>query len=1015
MPDIADSSQADDALRQSEEKFRNFVESTNDWFWEVDENCVYTYVSPRIRDLLGYEPDEVLGRTPFDFMPVDEAASICEAFKDIAGERRRFTLLENTLVHKDGRLVIVETSGVPIIDDMGVLRGYRGTDRDVTERKRAEKAVAESRQLLEAIQDSLSANIAVLDREGNIVAVNESWKRFARENGDPTLSHTGVGVNYLDVCRRATGPMFEGAAEMLAGLQAILAGSDTEIEVEYPCPSTEEKRWFVARATPLRSESGGLVVAHVNITERMLAEQAITERESRYRSLIDTMNEGFATADENYVFTYVNTRFAEMLGYATEDMVAHKMLEFVDEANQAIALAQGDRRHIGEHDHYELAWTAKDGRKVYTLVSPRPILGAEGQFAGSFATLTDITDRREAEEALRKSEEKYRQLIQCANDAILLSELTDDGTPGRFIEVNEVACQRLGYSRDELLTMGPLDIDSPEFVASMPAVTKSLLKHGHCTFEMAHVNRQGLKIPVEVSAHLFELEGKRTVLSIARDITERKQVEQTLRQSEERFRNLFERAADEFLLHDLNGRFVEVNKSTCDVLGYTREEMLQLTVSDIVVGYSPSDLQELWHNLMTVGPVTVQTTHRRKDGSTIPVEGRLSAFDYHDRRLVLAVVRDITERKQAEAALERRGRQMETLARTSRRLNRELDIPTILRQLVASAIELCDAQSCAGGLYIDGKMIFTEYNRQGELIPIRYEFDEGYGVPGRVIQTRRPYVSSDAEHDPHVVQEMREALGFYNLADIPIISRSGRLLGCFETHNTWNRLPFDEVDISMLEGLAASAAIALENAQMLLDREQAEEERRAFEKRLESQKRQFYRETIFSVTDGRLDICDECDAAPYLLTSEIAIEVQTLEQVSDARHRIKDFCREHGLTGERLDGFIIGVGEAITNAVKHGTQGKINAGLVGAYLWVGVQDNGPGIESLILPRAVLLRGFSTKPSLGLGYSMMLDMADRIHLKTDAGGTFVILEKELAEHREELSLRDLPDTWGSVSM
>lgn len=137
--DVTERRLVEDRLRESEERFRNLVEATSDWVWEVDENVRYTYVSPRVRNLLGLEPEEVLGKTPFDLMPPDEAKRVSEVLAPIAAAHKPFSCLENANLHKDGRLVILETSGVPVFDDKGVFRGYRGIDRDITERKRAER------------------------------------------------------------------------------------------------------------------------------------------------------------------------------------------------------------------------------------------------------------------------------------------------------------------------------------------------------------------------------------------------------------------------------------------------------------------------------------------------------------------------------------------------------------------------------------------------------------------------------------------------------------------------------------------------------------------------------------------------------------------------------------------------------------------------------------------------------------------------------------------------------------
>ncbi|MBI4401679.1 MAG: PAS domain S-box protein [Nitrospirae bacterium] len=137
-----------ETLRRSEEKFRQLVETTRDWVWEVNEDAVYTYASPRIHQILGYAPEEVLGKTPFDLMPPEEAQRVAEIFHHIADARQPFLLLENTTRHRDGHLVVLEISGAPIFDDQGVFRGYRGIARDITERKRAEEAFRRSEEQL---------------------------------------------------------------------------------------------------------------------------------------------------------------------------------------------------------------------------------------------------------------------------------------------------------------------------------------------------------------------------------------------------------------------------------------------------------------------------------------------------------------------------------------------------------------------------------------------------------------------------------------------------------------------------------------------------------------------------------------------------------------------------------------------------------------------------------------------------------------------------------------------------
>jgi diguanylate cyclase (GGDEF)-like protein/PAS domain S-box-containing protein len=184
------------ALRDNEERFRGLVETTSDWIWEVDAHGVYTYASPKVKDLLGYAPEEVIGQTPFAFMPPDEAQKLGRQFAEIVAARQPFERLENVNLCKDGRRVILETSGVPILDHDGGFIGYRGIDRDITERKRAEEHLA-----FIAYHDALTGlpnRLLLLDRlrqamieaarhERRVAAVCLDLKGF--KNVNDTLGH----------------------------------------------------------------------------------------------------------------------------------------------------------------------------------------------------------------------------------------------------------------------------------------------------------------------------------------------------------------------------------------------------------------------------------------------------------------------------------------------------------------------------------------------------------------------------------------------------------------------------------------------------------------------------------------------------------------------------------------------------------------------------------------------------------------------------------------------------------
>jgi PAS domain S-box-containing protein len=177
--DITLRKQAEDALATNEQRLRHLVESTHDWIWEVDQNGVYVYASPRCQDILGYSPEEILGKTPFDLMPPEESERVGAIFRTLVAERKPFSRLENSNRHKDGHFVILETNGVPILDHAGQLVGYRGMDRDITERRTAEE------KLKEQLDELRRWHAVTLGREKRVLELKAEVNQLLQNAGLP--------------------------------------------------------------------------------------------------------------------------------------------------------------------------------------------------------------------------------------------------------------------------------------------------------------------------------------------------------------------------------------------------------------------------------------------------------------------------------------------------------------------------------------------------------------------------------------------------------------------------------------------------------------------------------------------------------------------------------------------------------------------------------------------------------------------------------------------------------------
>jgi PAS domain S-box-containing protein len=280
--DISDRKIAEEARKESEERFRNLVETTSDWIWQVDENAVYTYVSPQVRAILGYEIEEILGKTPFDLMPPEEAQPVAEIFSDIVASRQPFTHLENTNLHKDLHPVVLETSGVPVFDKAGNFRGYRGIDRDITQRKIAQAALRSSEERYRSLSACSPVGIFETDMAGRCLYTNPRYQEICGCTLEETL---GEGWSRF---------IYPEDRDRVFAQWSLYASEGREYSDEFRIQTQEGiVRWVHVRSSPMFSAQGELI-GHVgtveDITSRRQAEANILAALHQERELSELRN-----------------------------------------------------------------------------------------------------------------------------------------------------------------------------------------------------------------------------------------------------------------------------------------------------------------------------------------------------------------------------------------------------------------------------------------------------------------------------------------------------------------------------------------------------------------------------------------------------------------------------------------------------------------------------------------------------------------------------------------------------
>ena len=283
-----------------------------------------------------------------------------------------------------------------------------------------------------------------------------------------------------------------------------------------------------------------------------------------------------------------------------------------------------------------------------------------GDFSDNFnSMIATLKEKKQVEKALRESEEKYYSLFRNSNDGIFIHDLE-----GNIIDVNQKVLDQFGYTKSEMFSIKIHLLHPPEALSESKLAFETIIRYGSVNFEADFIKKNGPVFTAEVSSSLFKIGGKQVVQGIVRDITDRKQAELALKQSEERYRSLVENTMDGYFISEIpSGQFLFLNQRSCSFFGYTMEEGLKLTVWDVM---SPEDHQRIEKRIqarLEGKPPSSELqayTAIRKDGSTFRVEISTSTVAYRDGLAIQGLIRDITERERLENQL-RHSKKMEAI------------------------------------------------------------------------------------------------------------------------------------------------------------------------------------------------------------------------------------------------------------------------------------------------------------------------------------------------------------------
>ena len=508
---------------------------------------------------------------------------------------------------------------------------WHGFITDITGRKLMEKKLSDSDAFNVSILDSLTSHIAVLDTQGVIVAVNNAWRQFGKENG---LLESSIGVNYLDACNTLFDELDGNEANIVqTGIASLLRGNQESFQLEYPCHSSDRQRWFHMKVSPLQGSCDGAVVSHEDVTERKQAERILT----LLKAMIDISLDGFWIVDLEGHLQQTNEAYAKMTGYSMDELVNMHIaqLDVTEDSGQITAhiakvVAQG-------YDLFETRHRHKDGHIIDIEVS----VAFLAEFQQFCVFCRDITERKLMEDELKASEAKFRSIIEVSPIPMALNDERQNVT---FL--NPAFVQTFGYSIDDVPTLAdwwPKAYPDSDYRLWVQSAWQSALEKA---------NREQTDFPpLEVTIRCKDSSIKTVLasaaaihhdfagehLAILYDITQRKQTEAKLDA-------IFNASVEGIISYDLSGVIVSANAAVAIIFGYQPEELVGCNINKLML----SSAKEIFPIAKNVAGRIQEIEGRHKNGTVVPLDLSIAEYVIDNTRYFTNIVRDVSSRKLRE-------------------------------------------------------------------------------------------------------------------------------------------------------------------------------------------------------------------------------------------------------------------------------------------------------------------------------------------------------------------------------
>ena len=828
-------------LKASLSRYHSSFHRSNDGIFIHDLYGQIMDVNQKALKLVGYKKSELLQLKIKDLHPPQAQEKSAAAFKKVKIDG--FVEFEIDFLKRSGQTFTAEVSASTFT--IGGQKVVQGLVRDISERKKMEEALKASQRQLSSIVRSVPDIIYRLDKDSRIIFISDSIQNYGYRPDEL------LGKNVFDlihpedrdkakyrVNERRTGERRTRSFEI-----RLQAKNRKYVPFDINASGFYDEPVFLLEAEGIYSSEQPQAITFLgsqgvarDITERKITESILRESEEKFRSIVENSHVGIVIVDEVFKVIYANDQLVKIFGYPLDEFINKDFRLLLEGDNKDLLIDHYIRRQRGEKVplRYEAVLKRKNGETCFVEVISNVTVSSSGK-KKTIVQFLDITERKIWEKALSESENKFRQLFQNANDSIYLWEMQEDGKIGHCLEVNDKGCEILGYSREELLQLDGQDIASKKNGVPLSLVISQIEKNGNSAFEMTYQTKAHRQVPVEINSHIFKLNGKKVVLSIARDIAERKRSETALLESENRFRTVFNSAGMGIALLDARDKFIQANQAFQKMLGFSEDELKKVKFYELSHPEDVPAVKKIFNQNSRNENIQFEKRFIRKDRKIVWSYVTLSPILDESKQLVyhIAMIEDISERKLTEEALKKKSDQQEQLLKIASNLTESLNLTDVLTRIGHGARKMLRANSCT--IYLlepDGKtlwpMVALDPKYEKEILSTPIMVDDSF--TGQSVKARRGLIFNsagqmEAGHQiPGTPEEEDE-----NIIVAPFIADE-KILGAL-CLNRYEEL-FLEEDLALTETFAIYAATALKNSKAHSDLQREIQERRQVEKAL---------------------------------------------------------------------------------------------------------------------------------------------------------------------------------------